>query len=797
MVKELDYTQLKGSCDFGEMSFDTTENLEPSDGMIGQERARQALEFGLHVKNKGYNIYISGYPGTGRTTFATAYAQKSAANEKTPPDLCYVYNFKEPKKPRLITLNAGQGKEFRTEMDELIGRLQNELPKVYNEKDFENKKTEIIREYQNKRDEIIKDMTEEAKGQNFGIKSTNSGIYFMPIVDGEMISEEQYEALSQEQRDDIGKNSEVIQAKATEVMREIKGYEKSTRKRVEDLEYSIGLFTISHHINQIMENYADNQKMLDYLSEVKEDILDSIEDFIEQDSDEEDSLQAILPWYYKKATEDAFSKYRVNLMTDNSEAKGAPVIVDFNPTYSNLVGEAEYDNEFGNLSTDFMKLKPGLLHKANGGYLILQAYDLLSSVHAWEILRRALLTREIVTEPLREFTSGVAVSTIKPEPVQLDIKVILIGSHYYYDVLNIYDEEFSKLFKISVDFDYEMDFDRKNAKELARFIKRFVEKEKTANFDKNAVIYIIEYASRLAESREKLSTRFNRITELLTEAETWASMENNQLITEEHVKKAIAEREYRLSMYEEKLSEMIEKDIIMIDTTGKKIGQINGLAILDTGNFTFAKPSRITATTYMGKSGIVNIEKEADISGNIHDKGIQVIIGYLGQTYAQNFPLSMSCRVCFEQNYSGIDGDSASSTELYAILSSLSELPINQEIAVTGSVNQRGEIQAIGGVTTKIEGFFGVCKKRGLSGSQGVMIPKQNIQDLTLKDEVIEAVRKGQFHIYSIETIDDGIELLTGVKAGKLNEKGKYPLTSVHGKVYKKLKEFNKKSISE
>ena len=502
-------------------------------------------------------------------------------------------------------------------------------------------------------------------------------------------------------------------------------------------------------------------------------------------------MQALMPWYNRKSSEDSLTKYRINLLTDNSELQGAPVVVDYNPTYSNLVGEVEYDNEYGNFSTDFMKIKPGLLHKANGGYLVLQAQDVLGSPHAWETLRRTLLTGKIVTEPLREYATGVAVSGIKPEAIPVDVKVILIGGGYYYDILYAYDDYFEKLFKIRVDFDVEMPLSDVNIAEIAGFVKKYTLKKETLPFTACAVGSLIEFATRVSQRQDKLTTRFNRMTEVLAESLQWAKMESAQEVTAEYVQKAISKREYRLNLYEEKLSELIEEDTIMISTEGSRVGQINGLAVIDTGDHVFAKPSRITATAYMGKAGIVNIEKEAEMSGAIHDKGIQVLIGYLGQTYAQDFPLSLSCRVCFEQNYSGIDGDSASSTELYAIISALTGLPIRQDIAITGSINQHGEIQPIGGATYKIEGFFDLCNKRGLTGEQGVIIPTRNVRDLVLKNEVIEAVRDGKFHIYPISHVDEGMEILLGLPAGS----HPFPFDTVHGKVYRKLRSYHRSAM--
>ncbi|MDR1912923.1 MAG: AAA family ATPase [Clostridiales bacterium] len=797
MTKILNYTELNNKISPESLGFETTAELGALDGVIGQKRGVEALRFGLSVKTKGYNVYVCGLPGTGRSTFAAKYAKKQAENESTPPDICYVYNFENPKCPKILELPAGCGKTLREQMDELINRLQNELPALYSHKEFETQKSEIVRVYQEKRDDIIKIITEEAHEQNFGVKNTNSGIYFMPIVNGEVINEEQYDALSQEQKDEISADSDTIQHKAADAMRLIRDFERQTRKDVEEMEYSIGLFAVGRHVNAIMDEYREYPMVINYLQAVKEDILDHLADFVEDESEEEEALQNYLPWYSKKSPEDVFSKYKINLIADNSETKGAPVVVDFNPTYANLIGEIEYDNEYGNFSTDFMKIKPGLLHKANGGYLILQSRDLLANYHSWETLRRVLITGEIVTEPMREYTTGVAVSGIKPQPLAVDIKIILVGSDYIYEMLYEYDEDFQKLFKIRADFDYEMKLNNDNVALVCRFIKNFVVNEKTLEFHAAACARIIELCARIAERQDRMSARFNRIIEILAESAAWARMENATQVLVKHVQKAIDHQAFRLNMYEEKLCDMIDDGQILIDTTGRKVGQLNGLAVLDTGDYVFAQPIRITATTYVGKAGIVNIEKEAEMSGNIHEKGVQVLIGYLGQTYAQDVPLSLSCRICFEQNYNGIDGDSASSAELYSVLSSLSGLPIFQDMAVTGSMNQRGEIQPIGGVTYKVEGFFELCRKRGLNGRQGVIIPMQNIKDLMLKDEVIQAVKSGQFHIYAIEHVDEGITLLTGVESGSKNEKGKYPSDTVHGKVMKKLKEYHHKAVEE
>ncbi len=800
MIKELNYKELKKWFDENEFGFKTTSEIQPCKNVIGQERAIEALEFALNVKNKGYNVFMCGVRGTGKTSFAIEYAKKAAAAEKTPNDMCYVYNFDNPKYPKLLYFEAGKGREFKEEFEDIIQILSLEIPKAYNDRDYEEQKESIVKDYQEKRDEIVKIMTEEAKQYGFGVKMTNSGMYFLPIVDGVTISEEDFESLSEEQKNEISAQSDIIQDKAAEIMRVIKDFEKQTKKEIDSIEYNIVLFTVGYYLSPLQDKYRDNDEVSKYLAKIKEDILDNIEDFVEDDSEEDEAaaVQMILPWISKKTTEESLNKYKVNLIVDNSELNGAPVIVDYNPTYSNLIGEVEYDSEYGNFITDYMKIKPGLLHKANGGYLILQASDLLSNPYAWETLRRVLKTGEIVIEPIKEYQLGaIAVASIRPEAAKCSVKVILVGSSYYYDILNEYDDEFLKLFKIAPMFDYEMKLTDENVKNVACFIKGFVAKENSLEFDVGAVRAVVEYSVRLAERKDRLSTCFSQINEILAEANAWAKMDHAEIISEKYVKKAVKKKISFAGLYEDKLTEMIMENDMLIETQGEAVGQINALTVIDMGTYSFGKPSRITASSYLGKSGIINIEKEAQMSGNIHDKGVQVIKGYLGGKYAQDFPLSLSCRICFEQSYSYIDGDSASSAEIYAVLSSLSGLPLRQDIAVTGSVNQKGVIQPIGGVIYKIEGFFDICSRRGLTGSQGVIIPVQNVKDLVLNDEVIDAVKEGLFHIYPVSSIDEGIEILTGVKAGTKSKTGKYSQNTVHGRVLKQLKSYYKKSSVE
>lgn len=786
MITQLDHTQLKSF--FNTKNIDFNLNTDKYDEIIGQYTGAEAIKFGLSIKRKGYNIYVCGLPGSGKTTFAQKFACEIAEKEPVPDDLCYVYNFNDPKTPKLLRLKAGDGKHFSNKMDELIEILSIEIPKAYTNDEYEADKERLMKAYQEQRDDVIKELTAHAKENGFALRM-NNGVYFLPIIDGKTISDEEFDELTEEEKEKISQHSEAIQDKSTEAMKKLKAIDKKAKDELATIDYNIALLTVGRFFTGLQEEYADSINVMEYLSMVKEDILNNISDFIgnEEPSDEE----ALVPWLVKKSNEEIFYKYKVNVIVDNSQLTSAPVIVTYNPSYNSLMGEIEFDTENGNFVTDFTKIKGGLLHKANGGYLIIQVSELLSSPYSWEILRRVLKTGEISIEPLKEYQPGaIAITSLKPEPINIDLKIILIGTGYYYNLLSEYDDDFGKLFKINAIFDYEMNNNTENISAIIKFVREFEEKNSTLKINNEALCLLLEYSTRLAESQDNLTTRFSLINEILFEADTWAKLDNAKEITYTYIKKAIDKKLERVKLYEKKYTDMILKNQIIIETTGKKTGQINGLCVIDMGQYSFGLPTKITASTYMGKAGIVNIEKEAEMSGSIHDKGVQVLIGYLGSKYAQNFPLSLSCRICFEQNYNGVDGDSASSTELYSIISSLSELPINQELAVTGSINQKGEIQPIGGVTYKIEGFFNICKNRGLTGNQGVIIPRQNIKDLTLNNEVIESVKSNQFHIFAIDNIDDGIELLMGQKAGIMSDKGTYPRGSVHYKVIKKLKKY-------
>ena len=787
-TKELSYTQLRKECDPTMFKFKTTKELEAFNGVIGQSRGIKALEFGVEIDIKGYNIYMEGPTGIGKTIYAKNFLSKLAKSKPIPDDWCYVYNFNNNNEPQAISLPAGMGKEFAKDMDAFIETVKYEITSAFSNRDFEKEKEAIEKEVEEKKIKLIEKLNKDAAKQGFEIKNASTGIYFLPMINGKTLTEDEFNALDEETKNDFEIRSVEIQKQTIETMRKIKDMEKKATEKIGSWKNNIALFAVTIQVNELRNKYKKFSKIQKFLKDIQQDIMTNLNDFIADEQTPNVNMNPMMkqepkPWH----------KYKVNLFVDNSNLDGAPVISDSNPSFYNLFGKLEYENSFGTVKTDFTLIKPGLIHKANGGYIILQIKELLSNPILWDSLKRILRTRQIYVDTLKEYQlNTVAIAGLKPEPIPVNLKVILIGpANIYYQLLNM-DEDFRKLFKIKVEFEEQAPRTDSNIQKIAQFIHTFCEKEKSPHFNPGAVAKVIDYCSRFVENQNKISTQLNDTTELLAEACTWAKMENAKIVTAEHVKKAISERIERINKYDQNLVEMIQNGTILIDTTGEKIGQINGLSIMKIGEYSFGKPAKITANTYVGKNGIVNIEREVSMSGTSHSKGVMILSAYIGEKFAQEAPLSLSASLCFEQMYSGIDGDSASSTELYALLSSLSELPIKQSIAVTGSVTQKGEVQAIGGVTDKIEGFFNICKLRGLTGEQGVMIPHQNIKNLNLSDDVVKAVKEGMFHIYPVKTINEGIEILTGVPAGKKNKSGEYPAGTVNYLVQEKLKKYQK-----
>ena len=782
---ELNFEDLKMTCDPNVFKFESTEELEPINTGIGQDRGISALEFGIQVNVKGYNLYLEGPSGVGKTMYTKHYLDEISKKKKVPNDWCYIYNFDNPNEPIAVSLPAGQGKEFKESMDGFIKEIKKDIKKTFNADDFEKEKALIRQEFENKRTILMEELNNEAAKHNFQVKSAQNGIYMMPIVNGKTIEEDEFEKLDSNIKQEYEEKSSIVQEQIMNVIGKIKQIERDADKKVSEWQSNIALLTVNVHINFIKSKFKRNKKINKFLNDVKQDVLKNIPIFLEEDKAPSNNQPGP-----NSKVQDPCLNYRVNLFVDNSSKEGAPVIMDSNYSYHNIFGKLEYENFYGSLKTDHTMLKSGLLQQANGGYIIFQAKDLLSNMQCYESLKKALRVKELSIENVADQRSSMVMVSLKPEPIPLDLKVILIGNSDIYHTLLAMDSDFKKLFKIKVEFEDDAPITPENVNKLARFVHGFCVQENLPQLDKYAMARMVEYSSKIAGSNNKLSTRFNDLAQVIGEAATWANIAKSKIVTKEFIDKALEKRIERVKKYDSRYLEMIKENSLLINTSGYEVGEINGLTVLTIGDYTFGKPAKITVNTYTGKNGIVNIEREVSLSGSSHSKGVFILSAYLGELFAQDIPLCLTASICFEQLYNGVDGDSASSTELYGLLSSLSGIPINQSIAVTGSVNQKGQIQPIGGVNEKIEGFFQICKIRGLDGSHGVMIPIQNVKNLQLSDEVIEAVKNKKFHIYSISTIEEGIEILTGVPAGKKDKYGKFPAGTINYLVYEKLKKY-------
>lgn len=787
MAQKLKAVDVYKKCDEKIFDFETTAEIQPLTGTIGQERAIASIEFGLNLTAKGFNIFALGAQGTGKMRAIRALLSEKAKKEPVPDDWCYLYNFKNPDAPVAVNLPSGQAKEFQKDMENLINSLKIEIPKAFESKEYDKQRNKILEEFQQKQKEWFTAIEEEAKTKGFAIRKALAGLIIVPIKrDGEPLTEEEFQALDPETRKRIDELGKMLQDKLDDVVRAVKEAEKIVKDMLIKLERQIALEVIEQPIEELKKKYSYSEKILSYLNAVKEDILSNLQDFKIQ----EEAVPPVPP-FMKIQREVSFAKYSVNVLVDNSSLQGAPVIYEPNPTYLNLFGRIEYKIQYGMAVTDFTMIKAGSLHQANGGYLVIDALALLKNLFSYDALKRALRSKEIRIEDVWEQYRLITTTTLRPEPIPLNVKVILTGTPFLYYILYNYDDEYKELFKIKADFDTRMPRNEENIKKYAQFISLLHKEEGLLPFHRSAVAKIVEYGSRLAEHQEKLSTQFSIIADLARESHYWAIKEGEKLINAKHVKKALEQKIYRSSSIEEKLRELVLEDVLIVETSGKKVGQINGLAVIDLGDYSFGKPSRITARTYLGKAGIVNIEREIKMSGRIHEKAVMILSSYLWSKYAIRKPISLSASLTFEQLYEMIEGDSATCAELYAILSSIGEIPLKQSIAVTGSMDQRGEVQPVGGINEKIEGFFELCKIRGLDGSHGVIIPKRNVKHLMLKEEIQDAIEKGLFHIYAIDYAEEGLEILTDLPAGQLQPDGTYPEGSINWIVMKKLEEMS------
>ena len=779
--------KLRWNCDPSLFSFKTTADIAPLKGIIEQERPIRAIRFGLDITSPGYNIYVSGLTGTGKTTIIKNFLEEIAARMPCPDDWCYVYNFKDPISPTVLNLPPGRARSFKASMNDLVRNLKAEIPKAFESKDYEESLSRLMRKNQEAQQALFDPLSQKARGEGFAVEITEVGVSLVPLREDKPISPEQFEALDAKDKKRIEKKREILNAEIQSFLRQVREINKKSRDKVGELRRKVGLYIVGIHVDEIKEQYADFQQICTYLEDVQDYILTHLEDFNESTQKQNspaDPMQVLM-----ESQEDPFLKYEVNIAVDNTNLKGAPIIIETNPTYHNMFGRVQRRAQFGTFSEDFTSICSGSYARANGGFLVVTAQDVLSNPGVWETLKRTVENREVRIEELGEQSGIMPVAGMRPEPIPADVKVIMIGHQLIYHLLYESEEDFRKIFKVKADFDSEMPRDSQAFQDYVTFIGTRCKDEGLLHFDPSGVAKVVEYGCRLVENQQKLSARFSDIADIVREASYWARSDGRDYVSESHVKRAIEEKTYRSNLTEERIRELITEGTIFVDVSGEAVGQVNGLAVLDLGDIRFGKPSRITAKTYMGRSGVVDIEREAKMSGKIYDKGVLILTGYLGAKYAQNRPLALAASLCFEQSYEGIDGDSASSTELYALVSSLANIPIRQGIAVTGSVDQNGRIQPIGGVNHKIEGFFDLCKTLGLTGDQGVMIPGQNVKNLMLRGDIVEDVTAGRFHIYAIETIDQGIEILTGSPAGE-RISGSYPEGTINNRVERRLQQF-------
>ena len=764
MIHKLSANELHCVCDPSTLDCKSSADIGSKGAIIGQDRAVRALRFGLDIQNKGFNIFVAGLPGTGRTTAIERFLDEIAIAKPIPADWCYVHNFDDSYRPHAIRLPAGQAHEFQKDIDSLLKSVMQEIRAAFEGEQYATERENALKSFQEQKEQLIEKMGEFAQKNGFGLQATPMGIIPIPIKDGKPMGDEDFLALSESDREKLKQTQEKIQDEVENALRQTRALDNSAQEALEKFDQQVVHFVLDHLMENLKEKYKEQPDVLAHLQAVEHNIIENIAQF-KPEAGESDKQ---VPGPKRTPTD----KYRVNVLVDNSKLQGAPVIVEMNPTYSNLFGRIEQEAFMGALVTDFTLIRGGSLHKANGGYLVLPAEDVIRNPFTWESLKRCLLNSEIsIEQPVEApvFTT----KSLRPESIPLDVKVILVGRGDIYQFLLAYDEHFNELFKVKADFDSQMDRTDAHVQDYASFVCSLCETEKLTHLDPSGLARVVEHGSRLAEDQGKLSTRFGEIADVIREANFYAREEKSKLVMARHIERAIEERYYRSALIQERIQEMIAKDVIKIDVSGEAVGQVNGLSVLQLGDISFGQPSRITASIGLGKSGVVNVEREAEMSGPSHTKGVLILSGYLAQVFAQDKPLSLNAHLVFEQNYGGVDGDSASSTELYAILSALSGVPIKQGIAVTGSVNQKGEVQAIGGVNEKIEGFFAVCKVKGLTGTQGVMIPASNISNLMLRQEIVDAVQADTFHIWSVASIEEGIEVLTGVPSGR-DENGSF-----------------------
>ncbi len=784
-IKELKSTDLTFKLNASQFNFKTTDDISGYNGIIGQKRALETVEAALEMPQKGFNLYVCGQVGMGKMPYVLSIVNRLAKTKAVPDDVCYIHNFENPNEPIAIFLKAGLGRTFKEDMNRFISTIRKDLAKIFASENYEKERKIITNQYEAKKNEILQAFDKHTTAQGFKIKTATDGIYFSPVYNGKVLNEQEFNALDEKIKAEFKAKSPKIQQETHEIMQKLEILEKECATKVHDWQANMVTYIVSKNINELKIRYKGDLKIQNFLYSVQEDVVKNAEKF----KDIPENTQNVPP--QMRAISKPWEKYRVNVIVNNENLDHAPVVVCSNPTYYDLFGKLEYENCMGSIKTDHTMLKAGVFYKANGGYLLVNARDLLTNMTIWEAFKRVIRNSELTIDSSRDMTTPVTMIGIKPEAIPIHAQIVLFGSEAIYQQLSNLDSDFKKLFKMKADFDDSIDKDSDTVRRTIEYVAYVAKKEKLPPFKSDAVKAIIEYSSRCAGDKTKLTAMQVDITDIIIESAHIARLAEKKSVDAVDVIIATENKKKRYGKYNDGIMKMIEEGAVMISTSGADVGRINGLTILNTGDASFGKPVRITANTYMGGKGIVNIEREVSMSGTTHSKGVFILSAYIGEKFAQEFPLCFNASICFEQLYNGVDGDSASSTELYAILSSLSGVPIKQGIAVTGSVNQKGEIQPIGGVSDKIEGFYEVCKMQGLTGEQGVIIPHQNVKNLMLKHEIVEAVEKGMFHIYPVSTIDEGIEILTGVKYGKYDDQKGFEKDSISEKVYNKLKKYS------
>lgn len=781
--------KLRWICPEDQFAFQCTTEIEPLKEFIGQARALDAINFGLGIDGWGYNLFLTGLTGTGKARIIKnrleRFIKEREGVDYHPRDWCYVHNFSDPDRPKALEMEKGKGKSLRDNLDKLLKRLIEEIPKVFGNEEYSRRKQEIMESYSKQYQESIDALDKEAREKNLMVQVSAMGAAVVPLIEGKPMSRQEFMSLSNEERESIEARRREIMTKLDIAYARIREAEKSINEEMEQIDHQAGEHVISRPFGELAETYSECAEIQEFLKELREYTLNNLELFTRPQASPQIPGMPSMP-----IQTDPYVAYRVNLFVDNSSISGPPIIIESNPNWFNMFGKIERRALMGTYMSDHTMIKPGAVQMANGGYLILNIRDVLLNQGVWEGLKRVVKTREMKVEDPYEQFSFFSPLGMRPQGVPVDLKIIVMGDDYLYHLLSQYDEEFWEMFKVKADFDHQIERTDDNVRDYSCFVRNCCDEERLLPFDRSGVGKVIEQAARAVSDQDKLSSRFGPMKDLLVEANFWAKETKSRVVKGEHVEKAIQKKIYRLDLVAERIRKLIEEGTLMVDLEGAVVGQVNGLAVYDTGIFSFGRPSRITAQTFLGRRGVINIERESQLSGPIHDKGVFILSGYLGWKYAQNKPMSLSASICFEQSYSGVEGDSASSTELYSILSSLSDIPIRQDIAVTGSVNQKGEVQPIGGVNQKIEGFFDVCKAKGLTGNQGVLVPHQNVRNLMLREDVVQAVKDDDFNIYCVKTIDEGIEILTGRPAGKRQYDGTYPEESVNFLVDNRLREF-------